>query len=154
MGRPKTPTRIHVIRGTAKPCRMNPSEPDPRPEVPPCPEYLAGPALVEWDRVTKEMEDNGMISLLDMAAVAMYCWYWGRMVELAEEMQKDPRKLVKTEKGNVINHPLIGQWKKAAGELRKWAGELGLTPSSRPAVNGRKRVDDDTPFAKMERYRK
>ena len=59
--------------------------------VPDAPRHLSREARKEWRRITVELEELGLISRLDRAALAIYCQTWGRLV-LAEQALEAKRR--------------------------------------------------------------
>lgn len=55
---------------------------NPRIEVPSMPKWLGQFAKKEWRRITPILEELGLISGLDLAALGLYCQSYGRLVEL------------------------------------------------------------------------
>jgi len=55
---------------------------NPRVEVPSAPRHLGKEARKEWARITPLLEELGLISGLDRAALALYCQAVGRLSEL------------------------------------------------------------------------
>lgn len=53
-------------------------------EVPPAPRHLGKEAAKEWKRITPHLEELGLISAIDRAALALYCQAYGRLSELEE----------------------------------------------------------------------
>lgn len=57
---------------------------NPRVEIPAAPKHLGREAAKEWKRITPLLEELGLISGLDRAALALYCQTYGRLCELEE----------------------------------------------------------------------
>lgn len=55
---------------------------NPRVETPSMPKHLGKAASKEWKRITPLLEELGLVSGLDTAALALYCQSYGRLVEL------------------------------------------------------------------------
>jgi P27 family predicted phage terminase small subunit len=55
---------------------------NPRIEIPSIPKHLGQEARKEWKRIAPLLEDLGLISGLDRAALALYCQAVGRLSEL------------------------------------------------------------------------
>lgn len=55
---------------------------NPRIEIPAAPRHLGAEARKEWRRITPLLEELGLISGLDRAALALYCQAAGRLAEL------------------------------------------------------------------------
>lgn len=55
---------------------------NPRVEIPSAPRHLGKEAVKEWKRITPLLEELGLISGLDRAALGLYCQAVGRLTEL------------------------------------------------------------------------
>lgn len=55
---------------------------NPRIEVPDAPKHLGKSGAKEWKRITPILEELGLISGLDRAALSLYCQAYGRLDEL------------------------------------------------------------------------
>lgn len=55
---------------------------NPRVEIPSIPKHLGPEARKEWKRITPLLEELGLISGLDRAALALYCQAVGRLTDL------------------------------------------------------------------------
>lgn len=77
------PTRLKLLEGNAGKRALNLSEGvNPRVEIPSPPKHLGVEARKEWKRITPLLEELGLISGLDRAALALYCQAVGRLSEL------------------------------------------------------------------------
>ncbi len=142
MGRKKKPTNTKVIQGTFRKDRANPNEPAYKTEIPPAPDHLSKEALIEWGRVSNELHNQGLLSAVDMAALAGYCQSYGRWVD-AETQLNAEGLTVETTNGNKIQNPLVGIANQAKEHMRKFLIEFGMTPASRAKVSARKKKKDD-----------
>lgn len=139
-GRPRKPTGLHVIDGTARKDRMMPNEPKPALIRPSCPAWLAKEAKREWRRIAKELEDLGLLTRVDRAALAAYCQCYSRWKD-AEALVAAEGLTETTDKGNVIQHPAVGIANKAMAEMRAFLSEFGMTPAARTRINAKPRED-------------
>ena len=55
-------------------------------DIPECPDWLCKTAQAEWMRIVPHLLSCGLLSHLDMAALALYCQSYGRYVELEQGM--------------------------------------------------------------------
>lgn len=133
-GRKKLPTNIHILKGTARPSRINKNEPKPEIEIPEEPEHLSEEAAKEWNRISVVLRDLGLLSQIDMAALAIYCQTYGRMVKY-EKIVKEKGELYKDPKGNVTLSPAMWVINKAIQQCHRMLVEFGMTPSSRSKVS-------------------
>ena len=123
MANKRKPTVLKVIEGTARADRAPRNEPKPKKRAPSCPTWLLREAKAEWKRVVKELEPLGVLTGVDRACLAAYCQLWARIHELETQ-------------GNGASAAMFTQ-------LRLYAVELGLTPSSRGGIDTG--PADDTP---------
>lgn len=138
MARPKTPTKLKLLKGTAQPCRTNRNEPEPETEVPDIPHHLSKEARQEWNRITPLLEAMGLVAQIDMTSLAMYCQSWGDHVK-AENMIRRNGAVIKGAKGSLVKSPWVGMSKDARLIAHKFLVEFGLTPASRSRVSGKKK---------------
>lgn len=77
-GRPAKPASVHVLRGNPSKKAFgelmhdlaNPAVPV---AAPPMPDWLSDGAVAEWERVLPDLITLGLVSKLDMMALATYC---------------------------------------------------------------------------------
>ena len=101
--------------------------------LPPCPDHLNPPAAAEWRRVAKALQQAGMLTIFDRAALAAYCQAYGRWVEAEERLRETP-VLFKTPAGYVQQSPWLGIVNKQLELMGRYMVELGMTPASRTRV--------------------
>ena len=133
-GRPKQPTKLKILKGTAQKCRMNPHEAEPDPAIPLPPEHLTPYALEEWGRMCEVLYVLGLVSEIDRAVLAGYCQAYGRWRKAEEDLAATNTLIIKTKDGNVIQNPLLGVANTALKLMHKCAVEFGMTPSARSKV--------------------
>jgi P27 family predicted phage terminase small subunit len=150
-GRPATPPALHLIKGDpskigkGKLAALLDETLRPDVHIPELPSYLkyggSGPELAmeakaEWERITPHLAKLGLISELDRAAAANYCFYWAldvlaskRLIELG-----DAALIEETPSG----YKQIGVWlqikNRAAAALKTYLAEFGLSPAARSRV--------------------
>lgn len=120
-----------------------------QPEVatPDIPRHLSKEARKEWRRVTGELEQLGIISRLDRAALAIYCQTWARLVmaeqaleakrRQAEEAGLDEAEAVFTQKtptGFLRESALLRIVGKLQQDCDRYLASFGMSPSSRSKV--------------------
>lgn len=134
-GPPPTPTRVLQLRGTYRPDRRSDAEPQPTPvgAVPKAPAYLGPVGRREWKRVAAELHTLQLLTVVDLAALEGYCAAYQRAVE-AEKAVKVAGRLIRTPQGFLQPHPELAIAKQAWAEVRRFAGEFGMTPSARTRV--------------------
>ena len=71
---------------------------------------------------------------MDRTALTAYCVAWGHLRDAEAAVQRDGLTLV-GHRGIGRKHPALTVINQATAQLRAWAGELGLTPSSRSRLD-------------------
>ena len=150
------PTNLKVLEGNPGKRPLSLNEPQPKPALPLCPNFLKGAAKKEWQRLSPELYTLGLLSLIDRAALAAYCSAYGMWVEVEHElmqMRKSNKELAmlkkkyperniqsanglvrQTSNGNWIMEPLLGVRKQALEQMHKFLTEFGMTPASRTRI--------------------
>jgi len=123
---------------------------NPRVEIPTVPKHLAGAARKEWKRITPLLEELGLISGLDVAALALYCQSYGRLVELETAFNK--RVDVQTSAGKTLPEAvaevstgvtpsgyqqqsvLVQLIRSHREEVNRYLAHFGLSPAARARV--------------------
>lgn len=100
---------------------------------PTAPEILSGEALAEWERVVPELQRLNLTKPIDASALAAYCLCWQRLVQAQRLV--DEEGLLSTNSQGRVRHPAVAVVEAASKELRGWAAEFGLTPSSESKVS-------------------
>lgn len=87
-GRKPKPTQLKVIQGTFRKDRANPSEPKPKNQLPPCPDFLEGKPRREYFRIGRKLERIGVLTEVDDLALAGLCLSWAEYLEAEEQVRK------------------------------------------------------------------
>jgi P27 family predicted phage terminase small subunit len=132
-GPKKQPAALAMLRGTYRGDRYAQHQALPLPELPSCPPHLGDEAKREWRRVGKELLACGLISKIDRAALAAYCQCWARWVE-AETRLKTEGLMTLTPNGYPILSLYLTVANKALEQMRAFASEFGMSPSTRSGV--------------------
>ena len=139
-----TPTYLKVLRGNPGHQKLNKDEPQPLlpAEVPEPPAFLAGYAMDEWWRVAPELHRLGLLTVLDVGPLAVYCDAYSRWRSASEVFagmaERDPVTnglLVKSQGGDAIQNPLVGIARRAANDMVRYAGEFGMSPAARARIS-------------------
>lgn len=124
-----TPTNLRVLRGD-QPKRINLNEPRPRDLVPERPGWISQHAAEEWDRVVPDLVAMGTAKAVDAVALAAYCEAVARF-RAASVVVAQTGPLIIGRDGLAHKNPAVQQARDASYEVRLWAREFGMTPSSR-----------------------
>jgi len=108
--------------------------PKPSAERPECPDWLKGEARKEWRRQVRILDAKHLLSRDYQASLVMYCQAWGEFVECTQELQRIGARTTTTDKGNLIQHPLIGVRNKACDRVMRLGREFGFTPQSELSI--------------------
>lgn len=159
MGRPPKPTVLKIAAGNPGKRPLNPHEPKPTTGVPTMPSWLSRRAKVEWKRIVPELTRLGLMTTVDLAALAAYCQAYAELEEATRTLDREGRVCVwpVTDKnGNKIGeklkgHPAVQQQRDAARLVKQFISEFGLTPASRTRVHGATGEEEGSDRAKRDK---
>jgi len=111
--------------------RKNKREPQPTPAGRACPAWLEGEAAEEWARIAPELERLGLLTVVDIPALAGYCQAYQRWREAERQV-----KVVTTAGGlqMAISQGIEGMARDRLRLMKTLAAEFGFTPASRSRV--------------------
>lgn len=128
---PSNPARPDTSKGKgasrARTVKAKPSRPEP-------PKDLKGDALVEWNRVVPELDELGILSVLDRAVLARYCLAWSQWRQLAKTLEAEGM-IVDDARGSTKKNPAWQMFREAGTMLDAAAASCGLSPASRLRMN-------------------
>jgi len=127
------PSKLKRLAGNPGRRKLNAHEAQLPRAIPDCPKHLVAEARKEWRRMAQILFDAGLLSQIDRAALAAYCQAWGRWVKAEQELTKHG-SVTLTIHGTMKQSPYVVVARDAMEELRKFAVEFGMTPSSRSRV--------------------
>ncbi len=137
-GPPPTPTSLRVLMGNPGKRPLPKNEPKPPPVSPRVPSFLTKDAKKEWKRIAPQLERLGLLTQMDMAALAGYCESYAQWKKAVEFMHKHGEVYpIKNEDGTVKylqQVPQVSIANKALHQIRVFCSEFGLTPSSRSRI--------------------
>lgn len=142
------PTKLKILEGNPGHEKLNTQEPRPSPIAPDCPSWLDAEAKREWKRVSPELERLGLLTGIDMAAMAGYCASYSLYVKCKRVLHTKGLTF-KTATGYLMPRPEVAIGNRALIELRAFCVQFGLTPSARARMQlyggpGEDDGDDDT----------
>lgn len=129
------PNNVHRMNGNPSKKSAHELTDTVRPviEIPRAPDHLLPDAKKEWRRISKELEILGLISKIDMAALAVYCQAYARWRQAENKLREagDSGLYDTTPNG----YKQISVWlqisNRAVDQMHKFMAEFGMTPSSR-----------------------
>ena len=138
------PVAAKIARGV-RPSRINSRAPRPIAIRPSPPAWLSAEARREWRRIAPELERLGLLTLVDRAALSIYCAAWGDLVA-ARRVLARRGSTQRTPNGFLSQRPEVAIASSASKQIRQWCAEFGFTPSARGSMSvspDRDVVDDD-----------
>ncbi|MDY6796970.1 MAG: phage terminase small subunit P27 family [Actinomycetota bacterium] len=142
-GRKPLPDNVVNLRGNPghKPKDLNHPKPDP--VAPTCPRWLSHRAKYEWKRIVPELENLGLLTKIDRAALAGYCENLALVAIATEVISAHYKKYKKLtyeyeNKNGAINEIPIPEIKIAREAwllVHRFEVEFGMTPSSRTRID-------------------
>ena len=144
-GRKPLPTHLKLVKGTARPHRLNKDEPKPTVAQPEPPAHLDERAKAKFVAMAEMLARHGVMTELDAGALARYAVVWCRWVDAEAEIKRRG-PVVKTEGGNVIQNPFLAVANKCLLQMAQLESEFGLTPSSRSRIRMAEPTETVDPF--------
>ena len=131
---------------------------NPKIEIPNAPKHLGVEARKEWKRITLILEELGLISGLDRAALALYCQAFGRLSELETSFNGRVQQHVDagmdytdavyevshsvTPSGYAQQSVLTQLIKSNREQVNRYLMHFGLSPSARGRVQASNYIDN------------
>jgi len=138
-GRKPKPTALKKLQGNPgrRPYSKKEAMPKKPKGIPRAPSHLDKRAQEEWRRMAKELHPLGLLTNIDLTALAAYCASFSIWLDAQKKIQKHG-VLIKAQSGFPMQSPYLAISNRAMTEMRKWMVEFGLTPSSRSRVQAEK----------------
>lgn len=154
-GRKPQPRAAKELKGTYRADQHNEDEPTPMvfTEAPACPSFLTGHARTAWQTLAEELSSTGVLSKQDLFALETFCASYGEWRTAKGQLRKYGMTH-KGEDGRVVVSPYVKIAEDAKKQIKAWANELGVTPSSRSRVKVEKKAlpsDNDFWFGDSHR---
>lgn len=128
-----TPTAVKVLRGTAK--ASSKGEPAPaRIEAPRVPYGVLGKDGQRlWNEIAPRLSRNGLLTELDLPALAMMCAHYDAAMQAAREIRTNGVLSV-DERGLLRKSPAVQILRDASAAFRAYADRFGMSPSARTRI--------------------
>jgi P27 family predicted phage terminase small subunit len=136
-GRKPIPANLKLVTGNPgmRPIQEEVESDMPVPEPP---AHLGEDGVEEWHRIIDELDALGIVTGLDVGALAVYCAAYDRWVVAERALAvhvalfgEAGALTVVSQKGSVIKNPLVTIAREAALDVVKVASEFGMTPVGR-----------------------
>lgn len=138
-GRPRKPTHLKLVTGTAQPCRMNRNEPKLPREIPSPPAHLSDKAKTAWGYVSVLLGDMGVVTRADRLALEGLCESYADLCSAREALVKRKALTYETlnQSGSVMHRafPEVAMIADADRRFQAWLAKFGLTPADRSRVS-------------------
>ena len=96
-------------------------------------------------RVVPGLEALDILKPEDRAALTVFCETWSRFVAAVKLYRAEGIVLVNPDSGRAHKHPAVGVAEVASAQLRAFAAEFGLTPSTEQRI-GAMTADDGSAY--------
>jgi P27 family predicted phage terminase small subunit len=144
-GRKPIPTTLKRLRGNPGRRPIPSGEPQPMADASYCPRWMDDTAKAEWRRVSGELREMGLLTVVDRAALEAYCQTYARWRQ-AEETIRTHGSTYLTDTGYVRERPEVGIAERYLKVMRAFMVEFGMTPSSRSRIHMPGQEPDADPF--------
>ena len=131
------PKKIHQLHGNPSGKTFRKDEPSPPVKIPNPPIKLGATARRHWKYVVPLLEQMGVLSAIDSAALAAYCQTFEQWSDLEDVIKKD-NKLAEDDETKLslrdklsVGRSLI----QIRNQMRMMLAEFGMTPASRGRVS-------------------
>lgn len=132
-GFPGKPTTLRLLHGD-QPCRINTDEPKPEPGPPTCPPEVSADVRAIWTYTLDHLIVMGVCTGADRDALLAYCEAVAAHRKASALLAKSPI-LIQGHRGVMVRNPALAIQRDAAGVIRAYAHEFGLTPSARSEIH-------------------
>lgn len=130
-GRKPVPAAVRRLTGTKSRRGVAEVKAPPGPLDPP--KHLKGVARAEWIRVAQQLDDLGLLAGIDRANLEAYCGWYETWRQARADVARHGMTF-KAVSGQRKKNPAAQIMSDASREMRKFAVEFGMTPSSRTRV--------------------
>ena len=140
-GRKKTPTKLKEMQGTLEKSRTIENEMvvDQVPQLPKVPEWLSEIGKNEFEKVTTQLFNLGMLYSVDLKLVEAYANEISLYLECEMKLRKENRiDEFESSEGIVLRRqasPLVKMKNDALNNSLKLAAQFGLTPVARASIS-------------------
>ncbi len=154
-GRPKKPTQLKKLEGTAREDRLLKNEMMPSKicHVPSAPTWMSKDAKKEWKATCADMIELDMLYRVDLGLLAAYCVEMSNYINAVKELQKPGEGFViDIVRSDGSKYPMLNYWNTVKNQSLKnalsIATQFGFTPSARTRISATPKDEEDA-FEKL-----
>ena len=144
-GRPRTPTKLKILRNNPGKRPLNAAEPQPPASGIVMPEHLGEVAARRWAELLPMLQATRVMTRADVEALARYCdtyeWWLAVRAKLKAEGDTYPILNDGGEIKYIAQRPEVSIAHKLAVQLRQLEADFGLSPAARVSL----KVEPDAP---------
>jgi len=139
-GRKKIPSKLKEMQGTSVPCRIinNEMAVDLVSDLPEAPEWLSEIGKEEWNKVSSQLFNIGMLHNVDLRLVEAYCNEISLYIETETMLRNKGRIQAFRNPDGTLKHAQAVPYQKIAKDAlnsaMKLATQFGLTPVARASI--------------------
>lgn len=144
-GRPKKPTALKIVQGTAQPSRINPDEPVPTGPLGPAPDRMRAEGKRRWKWLSRAA---WWLTDADRSVAEQYCTRWSLYLDALKQVSHFGQVWEREKDGYTQMNGALQALSNNEKALMELGAKLGLDPSSRTNIRAPKRDTKGTnPFA-------
>ncbi|MEP6610177.1 MAG: phage terminase small subunit P27 family [Burkholderiaceae bacterium] len=128
----RKPTRLKIVQGNPGKRQLSANEPEPELGAAP-PEWLSPQAIKHWPLIAQQLDEVGVLTVIDAPALGLYCEAFARWKDANEHVLKFGT-VVTAPSGFPIQSPFLAIANKAHDQMVKLLIEFGMTPAARTRV--------------------
>ncbi len=151
-GPPKKPTALKLLQGNPGKKPLPKCEPVLPPVSPDPPDSLSAQGRKHWDDIVGILAESGIMTALDVHALAAYCEAYARWLHANEQLCLFGC-VTKDEKGIPHHSPYLRVANDSFIQMKSLLQEFGLSPASRARIQVSKK-EEENPFAMIEKMKK
>ena len=108
------------------------------------PDWFSDEARAEWERVTPGLEALDLLKPQDRAMLTVYVETWATYVAAVARLRADGLTMTNPDSGHTGAHPCVQIANTAAGQLRAFGNEFGLSPVAERRLGAVTPPDDES----------
>ena len=143
-GRPRIPSHLKLVRGNPGRRPLPKNEPVYQAGAA-APDWLSKRAAVHWPLISSQLDDAGVLTVIDTTALAMYCEAFATWHDANEKLILFGA-VIKGREGIPTQSPYFRIANAAFAQMIRMLTEFGMTPSSRTKVVSAKKTEKRNPF--------